>query len=836
MVVAALPVSAQGTREPAQGAADPWAGVEEMVVTGAGTAGLLADVTTSAIAFDSTELEEVGAQDISDLARFTPSLEIKTTSATTPVFFIRGVGLNDANANAAGAIAIYVDGVPINSAAIQLTSLFDTESVEVLRGPQAFIDGRNASGGLISTASKKPDGEFSASLRADYGNFGYYDLEGALGVPIVGDELAARFAFRRTYRDGLIRNRCGGLNVPDTTNVCNEAGTLGGGLIPQGLPNHTNNADRVAWRSQIRFAPEDAPAEMVWLLNFHHARIDQAPTLGQMIGTGSTSTTNVLRYNDPSIDKRFRRNLGRVPDSVAPRDRRAYAARRTLEQVTRNIDRANPFVNDYDFDGFERLTQLGGFLSGDMQLGQLSVTTVTGIEQWDRESDTDFDFSSTPMAHLVRADDAIQFTENLGLEYEMVDVPLTLRGGAYALVEKLDSDRGFALRVTSTDQRNLTQTFTQDLFSWGLFGSLEWRPFEEFTIEAGARANWERKDFDLEVARILPNPNLPPSRNFSRATRTWSAPTYGVNFTYHMTEDINAFWKYTRGWKSGHFNASVITLQGLDNPVIPTNVAQPETIDSLEIGFDATLFGGAFWLRSSAFYYRYDNYQVFLLQSQDGSAPQLEIINANSAQIFGIETDLKLRPLDFFPVIPEPARNLTISANFAWLNSEFLDFSTNRFVTLPSNPLIPSPQVNIANKTIDFTGNVLPNTPEFKLSATVEYAFDIGRLGVLTPRYDVTWTDDIFFDPSQGVGQPPQRTASRGVLPQYAIGQRAYALHDVRLTWTTPTGTVTVAGWIRNVTNEVYKENVRDLSTAFNYIANFIGDPRTYGVSASLKF
>ena len=170
---------------------DPWAGVEEMLVTGSSTGALLSDTATSAIAFDAGELEDIGAQDVSDLARFTPGLEIPTSSATTPTFFIRGVGLNDQNANAAGAIAIYVDGVPINAPAIQLASLYDIENVEVLRGPQGYTDARNASGGLINTVTRKPDGEVDpGQLRTEFGNYGYQDVEGAVGFPILGDTLS----------------------------------------------------------------------------------------------------------------------------------------------------------------------------------------------------------------------------------------------------------------------------------------------------------------------------------------------------------------------------------------------------------------------------------------------------------------------------------------------------------------------------------------------------------------------------------------------------------------------------------------------------------------------
>ena len=122
----------------AGGADDVWAGVEEMVVSGSSAGGILADVarSNSVTAFSSQDLEAIGAADISDIASFTPNLEIVVAGSTSPTFFIRGIGLNDFNANAAGAVAVYTDDVPVNSPALQLGSLFDIENAAVLRGPQ----------------------------------------------------------------------------------------------------------------------------------------------------------------------------------------------------------------------------------------------------------------------------------------------------------------------------------------------------------------------------------------------------------------------------------------------------------------------------------------------------------------------------------------------------------------------------------------------------------------------------------------------------------------------------------------------------------------------------
>ena len=166
----------------------------------------------SVTGFGAEDLAAIGAQDIADLAAFTPNLEIVTAGATTPTFFIRGVGLNDFNANSTGAVAIYQDDVPINAPALQLSTLFDVEAVNVLRGPQGTGLARNASAGAIKLYARKPTGEFGGFLRSELGNYNLRDFEGAVEAPIYEDMLAARLAFRFTERDGTMKNRCG--NAP----------------------------------------------------------------------------------------------------------------------------------------------------------------------------------------------------------------------------------------------------------------------------------------------------------------------------------------------------------------------------------------------------------------------------------------------------------------------------------------------------------------------------------------------------------------------------------------------------------------------------------------------
>jgi len=291
-------------------------GIEEIVVRGEASASsedfAAGDSVTG---FGAEDLAALGAADIADLAAFTPNLEIVTSGSTTPTFFIRGVGLNDFNANSTGAVAVYQDDIAINAPALQLSTLFDIEAVNVLRGPQGTGLARNASAGAIKIYSRKPTGKFGGFLRSDFGNYDYRDFEGAVEAPIYEDLLAARFAFRYTDRDGTMKNRCGDapafadrVEVPETSNtdpdnpglfqlgksrtdgpwsICGEPVERIGdppfvSTIPEGLASRVNDKNNWAARGTVLFQPT---LDMSWLVNGHGSRRDELTRLGQSYGT-----------------------------------------------------------------------------------------------------------------------------------------------------------------------------------------------------------------------------------------------------------------------------------------------------------------------------------------------------------------------------------------------------------------------------------------------------------------------------------------------------------------------------------------------------------------------
>jgi len=184
--------------------------IEEILVTGE-KQNTLQDAPTSSTSFTAGDLQALRIQDIADLADYTPNLEINTAfAASNPTIFIRGIGLKDYNANAAGAVAVYQDGININSPAIQLGQLFDIDGIDVMRGPQGSVNGRNATAGAIMIRSAMPDGEFNVSTNLTYGNYDDKEVEAAINIPLIEDVLSMRVSGTAQWRDGYTKNQCAG--------------------------------------------------------------------------------------------------------------------------------------------------------------------------------------------------------------------------------------------------------------------------------------------------------------------------------------------------------------------------------------------------------------------------------------------------------------------------------------------------------------------------------------------------------------------------------------------------------------------------------------------------
>ena len=880
-----LPLVAQSQQqEPVPGKASDE--IEEIVVQGQAVSGIAADAPVSVTQFGAQELEALGIESVEDVAKFTPNLEIRSASATTPTFFIRGVGLNDFTANAEGAVAIFQDGVPFSLPAIQALQIYDVETLEVLRGPQGTGPYRNASAGAINVITNKPSGDFAAEIRASYGRFNYKSVEGALELPVLGDIFSTRLAFTLRQRDPFVENRCAGAPPKGIDRVTNFGGPGGRPVriqpsycgeskdsnytsfpnpfdppldrprvilisdIDEGLPEKLNDVDQWAARGQFRFVPEDF--DMDWLLDVHGAKVDQDFPVGQVLGTrgiavptqadyvlGGTLPTG---YRQPEIatfpfgeppggeyGAIYSALNGPYPipcdpsspfcSGSTPEEFSNYTAvrRETIGTLAENLARrldTEPYAGDYNRDPLEKLETVGASLHGEVEFDRASLTSISAFNHYERSQEIDADYSPDVLFEFVTEEKAWQFSQQFEAQGELDTLPLRWDAGVLYVMNELDWD-GYT--DTRSPYFKRYQSYIQKMWSVGVFAGFEWEFLDDFSLEGGVRYNWERKDFDvsekldsLEAPDRCDSTTPPVICSVSTISR---APTGSLSLRYHFRDDISAYAKYSRGFKSAQ-----LSVGGEAYEVF--TLATPETLDSFEVGLNGAWFDGRLEIQAALFHYTYDNYQFFTTSKHAGVPPTRIVVNANDAVLYGAELEIEAEPLD----------GLRLTSRFGWLEGEFVDYTERIFYDPGMGSSVPIP----IPRDVVYTGNRLPNTPQFTWSGSVAYAFEFGRYGSLTPRWDGIWTDDVYFDATDSRGIPNINGIND--LPKNSIGQPAYWLHNLRLSWRSADEKIEVSGWVRNLTDEVYKSYAFDASAGFGVVGNLVGDPRTYGATVGFTW
>ena len=784
--------------------AEPDRKIEEILITARGNPQSLLEAPMSVTAFDADYLAALGASDIRDIAQFTPNLEIKTSNAASnPKIFIRGVGLDDARANASSSVAVLVDDVYMNSPAGQLAQMFDLGSVEVLRGPQGVFYGRNASAGAIRLLSNKPSGEFGANLKTSYGQFDNgrdgYELEGYAEAPIVPGLLSARVAGKLARQDGYLFNRCG--TVAGRSRRFIDVTRCFRVYTEEQPEKWLNDVDNWAARALLRLQPSEGESD--WLLNVHGGRNTSLATQFQIVGVGGGNP--LFRNSDQYLDSdnctsfNFSQNGRRILSCATARNR---------------PEKGDPYKGDYYRTGEELLDLFGANLTGKWATGDWSIDSITGYEWHDRETFVNVDGSPFEALQSLFTDEAYQVTQELSARYDGEWFSFTL--GGYVLYEELDVFNIFFGGGSFSGVHPLQDQHQETTYYAG-YAHATWDISEDFTLDAGARINHEEKSFDIEANLWQPTSGgpLPGVVGFRGSEKSLlTEPTGELTLRYRPTEDASFYAKYSRGFKGTHFNGAAIR----DNAGI-LNPAQPEFVDAMELGWKTRWLDGLVAWNGAAFYYNYQNQQVF--QARIGTfdpdsasqAPVLvnELINANDTRFAGVESDLTLE-----------YEGLRTFVTFSYLFTEYTDFVTfeDRILASPdgggsSDPLTLT-EVN------NFSGNRAVAAPEWNIAGYAQYAIELGRFGELTPRLDYNWRSEIFFTPDND-----SRLADD---PRWVL--------NARLGWKDAADRFELAFWVRNLTDEAYRLEALDFTPPqsllqINYAFSV---PRTMGFTFGIRF
>jgi iron complex outermembrane receptor protein len=753
-------------------------GVSDIIVTAQKRAQNVQDVP---IAISAVSNEYLESRDISSLDRLgavSPNVKIERapSNKTIAQISIRGsVTINPA-VTWEPAVGLYLDGVYIAKAQGSIFDVADLERVEILRGPQGTLYGRNTLAGAVNLVTKKPSGEFGGSAEFSYGNFGYWKAKASVDLPQMGI-FSAKFAGQIQKRDSFIKIG---------PNPFSQAFLAGPNSV-----NGTNDLDNYSGMAQLRARPSDA---LTIDYAFDYSHYDQRPDYAQLI--------KVNRNGLP----------GDIFDPNAPGNLAAifplYLYAQGDRQSQGSID-GNPL--------FEKSTTLGHALTISLDLGNATLKSISAYRKLRWSDSLDLDGSPLDIAFTQRFSSYHAFSQELQLSGSAMGDRLNYVVGAYYLKDKAEANNplNFFLHGSQLDSRYGSHTE-----AYAAFAQVDFQIVDPLTLTVGGRYSHERKDI-MRVFRVLADATIPAA--FLPFTvinvpyggvpdKTYSDFSPAVTLRYEVNDRVNVYARYARGFKSGGFNGEtqVAAAPTTSCPSGFTELCEPykpEKVDSYEVGFKSRLLDNKLQLNVAAFWDEHKDIQlsVFL-----GAAAASLVRNAAAARIRGLEFEAIARPADW----------LTINGSFALLDAKY-----KRFIGFDP----------VANADIDVSNNrAFPHAPKYSVSLGADWQIAQGDWGKFNIVGDMSFVSAYYTSPYalRSPGASDQIAMSTRSQGRTIINLRA-AFSDFKIG-----GVKTqLAIWVHNLTKENHASNFIDFGPAFGglEVGNF-PDPRTYGLTLGVRF
>jgi iron complex outermembrane receptor protein len=626
--LAAAALAGLACAAPAAAQETPDAGVvneAEIVVSARRREERLIDVPVAVSAFGQADLQRFQAVDLSGLQAAAPNLNIVQGrgSAASANIFIRGLGQPDALQTFDPAVGIYVDGVYLSRIQGALLNLFDVERIEVLRGPQGTLYGKNTTGGAISIVSRKPDlNTVKAEASALYGSYNQVVLNGYVSAPLAGDRVALSLAGQWDKRDGLV-----------TDPLTNR---------------RYNDRDSLTFRGILRAKPTEA---LEILVSGDYNRQRNALTLGY--------PTAPLLQTDFALGA-----VQLVP--AAP-----YGAYN--------------FRASTSFRGNEgqRLDHWGVNLTANWALTDtLTLTSITSWRKLDPKLFVDIDASQAELGDVYVGIDQRQFSQEVQLKWSgdrfsgvvgLFYLNENVRSHQEAYADDLFAFAGTPLTFLRTidDEQNTK--------SYAVFGQASYKFTDRLSLTAGLRYTHEERTYDrfTTTASNLPGLNglafrfpgsLPAPFNADNKAE-YDAWTPSLTLAFKPGENSQIYASASRGFKAGGFNGRANGLADLTQVVngVPTLVTRfnPETVWTYEGGAKASFLDGRVYLAGTVFY---SDFRDFQARVGGGAVAAFPVLNAGRMSIWGAELESVVKPTAMW----------TVRTSLGWLDATYDEFNDGR--------------------------------------------------------------------------------------------------------------------------------------------------------------
>jgi iron complex outermembrane receptor protein len=661
--------------------------LEEVIVTAQKREQSIQDVSISVTAFSNAAIRELGIERTRDLARFTPGLVMNSSAGgeADPIFTLRGVGMNDTQSNQNPAVALYIDDIALAATPMLGFQIFDQERIEVLKGPQGTLYGRNTTGGAIKFISNKPTREFEAYADVTYGRFDRLEFEGAVGGAL-GDTLSGRLAVAIIEQnEGWQTLDLQGLGefgpgVDENNGTLNKKGIRGSLLWEP--------SEKVDVLMVVDYAEDDSES-----LAFEHA----GNLLADRSGLCSFGITGVRDETQCASFAQVTNTRG--IDLLGPFDGAPTDAAVEVYQDTGSDPRTtgSNFALGNGIEG-----ESWGF-SGTInwQLERTNFTSVTGYRKMDRSLHQDQGASPFQIHDLRNDDDIESFSQEVRLSSDDSWGSFNWVVGAYYSEDDIT-------KLTDTDFRDVVQGwnakfligFTQKTETVAAFAQAEWDFSEQWRLIAGLRYTDINRDFLYTGTNLGGGP--PPATGVARSINDAEASgKIGLEYTY--SDDLLLYANFSRGFKGGGTSGSI----NFDPNRF--QIYTPEILNAYEAGFKWTALDGTVRFNSAIYYYDWKDFQAATAVDIEGIRI-IVLANAGDAEILGLESELNWSVTEQF----------TLHLGFNWMDAEIVSG--------------------------DFDGDTPAHTPDFMLNGIAKYDFAPMSSGV-TPFASVgfSYQDDIEF-------------------------------------------------------------------------------------------
>jgi len=758
--------------------------MEEIVVTAQKREQNIQDVGISITAYSGDQLDELGINNPDDLDNMVPGLMVTTFGIpTTTVFTLRGSTQLDFADHQEPPVAVYVDGAYNSYIGGVGQSFYDIDRIEVLKGPQGTLFGRNATGGLTHLLTNQPTQEKEGYVQATVGEFGTQKLEVAMSGGL-SDTLSVRLSGLYDKNDGFIESLNGGPDLPEVDSK---------NLRLQFLYEPNND---FTMHVAARWNKDDSGTAT----GYHPTSVALSfPALsGAELFTITNGITGLLGLpNDPSIvipavgegDGLVRHVSGQVfADGCAhPLSVGAYVpggvdcfgtALADADPLTAQLSMPGEYTRDYN-----SIT-----LTLEWQRGKFEIINIVDYAEIEKYYYEDTDGTPLRSLEFYQDVDSSQFSEEFRVHWEGEDSRFV--GGFYYL--RIDGDYGSGIFLPEGLGFSIQNEYSNETESWAVFAQGEWDISDEMTFIAGARWTEDEKDATFSPQcewAIFGDPDCSflflPFLGFAgnsvqelgydldRSESDWSGI---LELDYRPNEDWLWFGKVTRGNKAGGFNGGAIAIYTPDQAEF-----DGEVLTSYEIGFKSTLADGRVRLNASVFYYDYQDFQTY---TQFG--PSLIVFNTD-AEVNGTEIELIANPSEGWEFI------LGVSHLDAEVNDLFGDGSR--------------------------TGVPMTNSPELTINGMARYEWPMLD-GTMSFMVDFNWVDERALN----------------AIPHPAYSGDDYLLTNASLRFTSGDDRWQADVWVKNLNDEDWITTAFDLSTFNGLGIEIPGHPRWMGASLTYRW